>query len=129
METTTEKKRILLAEDDEFISDVYTRKFTKEGFDVDLAMNGEQALQKAREHKPDIILLDLIMPVKDGFETLKELKADPGLKDIRVIVLSNLSQDEDRAEVRALGAVDYCVKAQVSFGEMVDKIKLHLAPV
>ncbi|PIP26262.1 MAG: response regulator, partial [Candidatus Moranbacteria bacterium CG23_combo_of_CG06-09_8_20_14_all_40_16] len=77
--------------------------------------------------KPDLILLDLIMPVKDGFETLKELKADSSLKDVQVIILSNLSQEEDRQRVLNLGAVEYVVKADVSFSEIVKLVKKYLA--
>ncbi|PIU80416.1 MAG: response regulator, partial [Candidatus Moranbacteria bacterium CG06_land_8_20_14_3_00_40_12] len=79
------------------------------------------------ENKPDLILLDLIMPVKDGFETLKELKADSSLKDVQVIILSNLSQEEDRQRVLNLGAVEYVVKADVSFSEIVKLVKKYLA--
>jgi len=74
-----------------------------------------------------LILLDLIMPVKDGFETLKELKADSSLKDVQVIILSNLSQEEDRQRVLNLGAVEYVVKADVSFSEIVKLVKKYLA--
>lgn len=127
METTSApKKHILLVEDDEFISDVYTTKLTREGFDVERAENGEVALRKAREHKPELILLDLMMPVKDGFETLKELKLDTILKDIKVIVLSNLSQPEDKEKVKTLGADDYCVKAEMSFQDMIGKVKANV---
>jgi DNA-binding response OmpR family regulator len=121
------KQHILFAEDDEFIADIYTLKLKREGFDVERAENGEQALQKARARKPDIILLDLIMPVKDGFETLKELKADPLLKDIQVIVFSNLSQEEDKQEIFSLGAADYCIKDDMCFPELLKKIRKHLA--
>ena len=72
-------------------------------------------------------MLDLIMPVKDGFETLKELKADSSLKDVQVIILSNLSQEEDRQRVLNLGAVEYVVKADVSFSEIVKLVKKYLA--
>lgn len=128
METTLDdhKKHILLVEDDEFISDVYTTKLSREGFEVDRAENGEVALKKAREHKPNLILLDLMMPIKDGFETLRELKLDTLLKDIKVIVLSNLSQPEDKEKVKNLGADDYCVKAESSFQEMIGKVKTNL---
>ena len=130
METTSnDKQHILLVEDDEFISDVYTTKLTREGFEVERAENGEVALRKAREHKPNLILLDLMMPIKDGFQTLKELKLDEMLKDIKVIVLSNLSQPEDTEKVKSLGANDYCVKADTSFQEMIGKVKANLGAV
>jgi len=116
-----------VGEDDKFLSNIYKTKLTKIGFQVDHALNGEEALKMARENKPDLILLDLIMPVKDGFETLKELKADSSLKDVQVIILSNLSQEEDRQRVLNLGAVEYVVKAYVSFSEIVRLVKKYLA--
>lgn len=116
-----------MGEDDKFLSNIYKTKLTKIGFQVDHALNGEEALKMARENKPDLILLDLIMPVKDGFETLKELKADSSLKDVQVIILSNLSQEEDRQRVLNLGAVEYVVKADVSFSEIVKLVKKYLA--
>lgn len=118
---------ILVGEDDAFLSKVYKTRLTKEGFTVFHAVNGEELLKLAREKKPDLILSDLIMPVKDGFETLKELKADPELKDIKVIILSNLSQDEDKKRVLDLGAVEYVVKANVSFGDVLAIVRKHLA--
>jgi DNA-binding response OmpR family regulator len=120
------KPIILVVEDDPFISNVHKRKLSKEEFEVSLASNGQEAIDFVKKRKPDIILLDLIMPVKDGFETLKELKADPNLKDIKVIILSNLSQEEDKQKVMEMGAIDYVVKANVSFREILDLIKKHL---
>lgn len=120
------KKTILVAEDDSFYANIYKFKLTKEGFIVETANNGDEAIKIAKENKPDLILLDLIMPIKDGFETLKELKQDPALKDIKVIVISNLGQDEDIARTKELGAQDYLVKANMSIQEMMDKVKSYL---
>jgi two-component system, OmpR family, alkaline phosphatase synthesis response regulator PhoP len=120
------KMMILVAEDDVFLSNVYNKKLTKEGFDVCMAANGEEAITLAKEKKPDIILLDLIMPVKDGFQTLKDLKEDPEMKNTKVIIFSNLSQEEDRQKVMEMGAVDYFVKANISFREVINIIKRHL---
>jgi two-component system, OmpR family, alkaline phosphatase synthesis response regulator PhoP len=120
------KMMILVAEDDMFLSNVYNKKLTKEGFDVCMAANGEEAIALSKEKKPDIILLDLIMPVKDGFQTLKDLKEDPEMKNTKVIIFSNLSQEEDRQKVMEMGAVDYFVKANISFREVINIIKRHL---
>jgi DNA-binding response OmpR family regulator len=117
---------VLVVEDDDVLSSVHRNKLTREKFEVMIAKNGEEGLKMARDKKPDIILLDLIMPVKDGFETLKDLKADPDLKDIKVIILSNLSQEEDKQRVLDMGAADYVVKANVSFKEIVVLVKKHL---
>lgn len=117
------KKYILVAEDDKFYANIYKTKLAKEGYEVVVVGDGEQAIKLARQKKPDLILLDLVMPVKDGFETLKELKADANLKSVKVIVLSNLGQEEDIKKAKELGAVDYIVKANVSIGQMMSKIK------
>jgi DNA-binding response OmpR family regulator len=123
-----EKKNllVLVVEDDFFLVNVHKKKLVKEGFEVLVAGNGNEALDLARKNKPDIILLDLIMPIKDGFQALKELKADSELKNIKVIVLSNLGQEEDKQRAMEAGAVDYIVKANVSFREIINQIKHHL---
>lgn len=118
---------VLVVEDDKFYSNIYKVKLAKEGIDARLAVDGNEALKFAREKKPDLVLLDLIMPGKDGFETLQEFKADPELKDIRVIILSNLSQDEDVKRVMSAGAFDYIVKANISLQDMVEKVKKYLS--
>lgn len=118
--------RVLVVEDDAFLQNIYEAKLKKEGFEVETANNGQEALDLARQKKPDVILLDLIMPIKDGFETLRELKEDTALKDIKVAILSNLSQEEDKQKLMELGAIDYVVKANISFGEIVEKIQGYL---
>jgi DNA-binding response OmpR family regulator len=120
-----EKKNILLAEDDRFLAKIYGTKLAKEGFLVATVGNGEEALQMAREQKPDLILLDLMMPLKDGFETLKELKADSELKNIPVVVLSNLSLDDEQKKVLASGAAEYAVKTEV-FSKLVELVRRNL---
>ena len=117
----------LIVEDDEFVSAVYKTKFAKEGFDVMYAENGEIALRLMRERLPDIVLLDLIMPIKDGFQTLEEIRKDDALKGVKVLVLSNLSQNEDIARVKELGALDFIVKANISLQDMVKKVREYLA--
>jgi CheY-like chemotaxis protein len=120
------KPKVLVVEDDVFLSNVHKKKLALEGFEVYMAGNGQEALALAPKVKPDIILLDLIMPVMDGFQTLKELKENPELKDIKVMILSNLSQDEDKQRVMEMGAVDFVVKANVSFRAIIGHIKHHL---
>lgn len=122
----SDQKYILVGEDDKFYANIYKIKLAKEGFEVEVVGDGAQVLASARKRKPDLILLDLIMPVKDGFETLKELKADPKLKDIKVVVSSNLGQQEDIAKTAKMGALDYLTKANLSIQEMVDKIRGYL---
>lgn len=130
MENNQEPKKmpvILVGEDDRFIANVYKTKLVKEGYQVEHGNNGKEVLRLAREKKPDLILLDLIMPEEDGFETLAELKTDPELKNIKVVVLSNLSQDEDKKKVLKLGAEEYVVKANVSFKEVIKIMEKYLA--
>lgn len=117
---------ILIAEDDKFLVKVYQTKLAKEGFQVEVANDGEAAMKLAREKKPDLIFCDLMMPIKDGFEVLREIKSDSKLKNIKVIVLSNLSQEEDKKKVLDLGAEEYVVKADVSFAEVIALAKKYL---
>ena len=119
-------KSVLVVEDDPFYSNIYKAKFTKEGFDVRIAKNGDEAMKAARERKPDLMLLDLIMAGKDGFETLADFRNDPTFSDLRIIVLSNLSQEEDIERTKRLGATEYVVKANISLQDMVDKVKGYL---
>ena len=116
----------MVAEDDKFYSGVYKIKLTAEGYDVGLAKNGEEVIKLAKERMPDLLLLDLIMPVKDGFTTLSELKKDKKLKNIKVIIMSNLGQEEDINKAKTLGASEYLIKSNYSLQEMVDKIKGYL---
>ena len=120
------KALILVAEDDPFLAEVYTRKLSKADFEVFVAPDGAVALDFAKKRKPDIILLDLIMPIMDGFETLRSLKADATLKDVKVIILSNISQEEDKKKTMDMGAFDYIVKSNVDFSEIIELIRKNL---
>ena len=120
------RKFVLVAEDDIFYANVYKLKLTKEGYDVEVAPNGEWAIRYAQKRKPDLILLDLVMPIKDGFETLRDLKADPNLKDVNVVILSNLGQEEDIEKAKKLGALDYWVKTDISIQELIEQVKKYL---
>lgn len=121
-------RRILIIEDDEFISDVYQKKLALEGYSVDLARDGEEALRKIREQKPDLVLLDIMIPLKDGFQVLSDMRNDSSLSDIRVMVMSNLSQGKDIARAKELGAVDYIVKSNVGLPEIVARVRRQLLP-
>lgn len=117
---------ILMVEDDKFFVKMFKNKFVKEGFDVMIALNGNEAFSKLKEKKPDIILLDLIMPVKDGFEFLKEVKEKEEYKDIPVVVLSVLGQTADIERATELGVNDYIVKGEFRVSEVIEKIKQQL---
>lgn len=119
-------KNVLIIEDDEFLRGLINKKLTAEGFTMISAIDGEEGIKKAKEEKPDLILLDLVLPNVDGFEVLSKIKADPVSSLIPVIILSNLSQKEDIDKGAKLGAVDYIIKAQFTPEEIVDKVKAIL---
>lgn len=114
-----EKKTILVVEDDHFLSDIYKRQFEGKGCSVHVAGNGIEAFQALKDFKPDVILLDLIMPEMNGFEFLEALRKDATHKSCRVIVLSNLGQEGDKERCRKLGVEEYLVKTQVSVDEII----------
>lgn len=121
------KARILLCEDDEFIRKSYAARLKAEGYEPILAINGEEASQKIVSEKPDLVLLDIMMPVKDGFTVLKEAKENGEIKDIPIVVFSNLGQETDIQEAMSLGAVDYLTKSNLTMKEMIAKIEEHLS--
>ncbi len=118
-----EAKKILLVDDDLTLREMYDERLKAEGFVITQASNGQEAIKLARETKPEVILLDIMMPKVNGFDVLKTLKDDPDTKDIPVIILSALIQDVDKAEGKKLGAVDYIVKSETMPGEVIEKIK------
>jgi len=119
-------KNILIIEDDEFLRGLILKKLSEEGFNASAAIDGEDGLKKAKDEKPDLVLLDLVLPGIDGFEVLEKLKADPVLSKIPIIILSNLSQKEDIEKGVKFGASDYIIKAQFTPEEILEKIKLVL---
>ncbi len=121
------KNKILLAEDDKFIYRAYKDGLERAGFEVVVTSGGRETLKKIRSEKPDLVLLDLIMPGKSGFEVLEELKMDDELKNVPVVILSNLGQDSDVERGKDLGAVDYLIKTNFSMKEVIEKVKFYLA--
>jgi len=118
-----EKTKILLIEDDNFLVEMYTTKFELEGFEVTSAEDGKKGLDMVKKIKPDIILLDILMPKMDGFAVLDALKKDTGTANIPVILLTNLGQKDDVKKGFEKGAVGYLIKAHFMPSEVVDKIK------
>ncbi len=118
-----EKIKVLIIEDEEMLVNMYITKFEKEGYQASKAQNGKIGIEQAQSIKPDIILLDIMMPEVDGFMVLKNLKNNPETKDIPVIMLSNLGQEEDIEKGNKLGAVDYLIKADLTPKEVVNKVK------
>ncbi|MDP2631450.1 MAG: response regulator [Candidatus Uhrbacteria bacterium] len=118
--------KVLIIEDDEFLSKIYATKLKQEGIDADFALDGVQGLEKMRANKPSLILLDLILPKKDGFGVLEEMQGDAQLKKIQVIILSNLGQESDIERGKKLGAKEFIVKSDTSIQAVVKKIKSYL---
>ncbi len=117
------KSKILIIEDDAFLAGMYVTKLSMEKFETQLAVDGKAGLDQAQKFQPDLILLDILLPKLNGFDVLKQLKADAATKDIPVILLTNLGQKSDVVEGLNLGAVDYLIKAHFMPSEVVDKIK------
>lgn len=115
--------RVLIVEDDQFLRELLDRKLKSEGFAVETAIEGESALTKVKTFKPEIVLLDVILPGVDGFSILEQLKADPALVGIPVVMLTNLGQKDDVEKGMKLGAVGYLVKAHFTPGDIVVKVK------
>ncbi len=120
------QKKILLVEDDGTLASVYQSRLELEGFTVEHVANGELALSKAVEFKPDLIVLDAMMPKINGFDVLDILRNTPETMNVRVIMLTALSQPKDKQRAESLGADDYLVKSQVVISDVVDRIKHHL---
>jgi two-component system sensor histidine kinase ChiS len=121
-----DKKKILLVEDDLALSGVYKSRLEMEGFEVRDVNNGENALVSTIEFKPDLILLDAMMPKISGFDVLDILRNHEETKDVKVIMLTALSQPKDKERAESLGVNDYLVKSQVVIGDVVERIKHHL---
>jgi DNA-binding response OmpR family regulator len=120
------QKTILLVEDDDNLANVYGTRLEVDGFKVVRVANGEEALQTALNTKPDLVLLDVMMPKVSGFDVLDILRATPETADLKVIMLTALSQDSDKDRAKALGVNDYLVKSQVLVADVVERVKYHL---
>ena len=120
--------KILLVEDDPFLSSLLKNRLQKEGIDVVLSRDGEEALRILKSEKINLVLLDIILPKKSGFEVMEEIKNDPYLQGqgVSVVVISNLGQEEDIIKCRNLGAIEYFIKAKTSIDELVEHIKTFL---
>jgi len=117
-----EGRKILIAEDDEFIRDIYSRIFTMNGFEVILATNGSEALEKMEETVPDLILLDIMMPYQNGKEVFKKIKQNEKLKDVPVVFLTNVSAQDDLEQELLDQADKYLIKAHFTPKEVVEEV-------
>jgi DNA-binding response OmpR family regulator len=116
------KLKILIVEDDPFISDIYVVELESKGYEVEVVSDGEKAIKEIEKKENDLILLDILMPIKDGFSVLGEIKSNPSLK-IPVIVLSNLGRKDHIKKAIDMGAADYIIKTQFTPQEVVKKIE------
>lgn len=119
---------VLVVEDDTFLANAYRVKLTKAGFTIRIAVDGEDVFAILAEFVPNIIILDLMIPKRDGFEVLKLLKADDRWKNIPLIVASNLGQEEDVGRAMKMGANDYVIKSDLSLNDLITKIRSFLSP-
>ncbi|PJA86690.1 MAG: response regulator [Candidatus Moranbacteria bacterium CG_4_9_14_3_um_filter_42_9] len=119
-------KKIMIVEDDSFVLDIYQTKLSQEGYTVIEARNGVEAMKKLEKEKPDLLLLDIVMPYMDGIEVLKKIRERADLKNMPVILLTNLSQKEEINVGLGLGASDYLIKSHFTPSEVMEKIKIYL---
>ncbi len=119
-------KKILIIEDEKIIYDLLERKLTKEGYSVAITTNGIDGLIKMREDRPDIVLLDIIMPKMGGFEVMEEMNKDETLKDIPVIVVSNSGQPVEIDRIKKMGAKDWLIKTEFNPQEVLEKVKKQI---
>ncbi len=119
-------KKILLVEDDDSLASVYETRLQAEGFTTKRVPNGEEALATAIQYKPDLILLDVMMPKVSGFDVLDILRNTPETANVKIIMLTALSQDSDKQKAQSLGVDDYLVKSQVVIADVIERIKTHL---
>lgn len=117
------KKKILIIEDEAFLSEMYKMKFELEGYKVIIARDGQEGIESVFSDKPDIILLDLVMPIKDGYQVLEELKSNKDTKNIPVLILSNLGQADEIKRAMNDGADKYLIKANMTPNQLVKEVK------
>ncbi len=123
---TNRTHKILLVEDDDALANVYLMRLQAEGFDVRRVANGEDALAAALSYQPELVLLDVMMPKVSGFDVLDILRNTPETASLKIVMLTALSQDSDKARAESLGVDDYLVKSQVVIADVIDRIKHHL---
>lgn len=118
--------KILIIEDEDMLSNVIKEEFSDAGYVIEVAKDGEEALGLAKNFLPQLILLDLVLPKKGGLDVLSEIKSDPELKKVPVIILSNMAEDESIKKALAMGAEDYFIKAQNSISEILEKVRKYI---
>ena len=122
-----EKAKILVVEDEEILLTALREELNQSGYETEGAVDGEDGLAKVKSFKPDLVLLDLVMPKMDGMQVLKKLKENDSTKNLSVVILTNLSDYERISEALSLGAKDYLVKANYSLNDLLEKVKTVLS--
>lgn len=115
-------KNILLVEDDPFLIDIYTTKFKECGFPIEVVSDGGQAMNRIKEKKPDLVLLDIVLPRHDGWDVLASMQENDIIKNVKVVILSNLGQKSDIDKAMSMGATKYLIKAHYTPSEIVDEV-------
>lgn len=126
LSSSKDPRRILLVEDDDALAGVYTTRLQAEGFDVRRVNNGEDALAAAMSYHPDLVVLDVMMPKVSGFDVLDILRNTPETANLKIIMLTALSQESDKERAQSLGVDDYLVKSQVVIADVIERIRHHL---
>ena len=121
-----DKKKVLVVEDDPHIGKVFLLKLAQEGYEAKIATDGEAGWQAIQDQKPNLVMLDLMLPKKDGFWVMEQIRTKPELAAIPVIVLTNLGQDQDRERAMGLGAKAYVIKSDTPIKDIIDGVKQHL---
>jgi two-component system phosphate regulon response regulator PhoB len=120
------KKKVMIVEDDTVLANALSLALQNEGYELSLATDGEEAERMIQQEMPDLILLDLLLPIKNGFEVLKIMRQNPNTKDISVVILTNFEQETSISEGKKLGAKDYIVKANVDIQDIPEIVKKHM---
>jgi len=118
--------KILIVEDDEFLRSLTAKRLEKEGYELAIAADGESAVSVAQDEKPSLILLDLLLPIMNGFDALEKMRQIESLKSVPVVVFSNLGQKEDIERAKGLGANDFLIKANFTLDDVIEKVKSYL---
>lgn len=121
-----DKKKVMIVEDDAVLVNALTLALEDEGYDISVASDGEEAEKKILKEIPDLILLDLLLPIKSGFEVLKVVRGNPDTKDISVVILTNFEQETSMDEGMRLGAKDYVVKANIDIKDIPEIVKKYM---
>jgi len=119
-------KKVLIVEDEDIIIQLLQKKLIQEGYEVSVAHNGEEGLNALRESKPDIVLLDIVMPKKSGYEVMEEMSKDPELKKIPIIIISNSGQPVELDKAKELGARDWLIKTEFDPNEVAEKVRKQI---